>query len=206
MTWRSVLKCGLVLIYFGAAGNVFCRNPDSKEKAASPKLDLRGKRTFEAKCATCHGLDGLGGEHAPDIIRPRDAKALSDEALLNVIHEGILEAGMPAFPSIAGEDGQALVAYLRFLQGRSVEKSVPGDPERGHDLFFGKGGCSACHQIGRRGQFAAGDLAGFARDHFAQDHAEDEIRGAILKPSAEPREGSYRSRAGWPKIFRDDSK
>lgn len=182
------LTFGLVLIYFGAVGNVVCQNTDSKETTSSPKLDLRGKRTFEAKCATCHGLDGLGGEHAPDIIRPHDAKELSDEALLNVIHDGILEAGMPAFPSIVGEDGQALVAYLRFLQGRSVANSAPGDPARGRDLFFGKAGCSACHQIAGREQFAPGDLAGFTRDHFARDHSEDEIRDAILKPSAEPRE------------------
>jgi cytochrome c oxidase cbb3-type subunit III len=185
VTWRIILKLGLVLISFGATGNILCQNPDSKETASGPKLDLAGKRTFEARCATCHGLDGLGGEHAPDIIRPHDAKALSDEAMLSVIHDGIPEAGMPAFPSIAGEDGRALVEYLRFLQGRSDRNSVPGDPARGRDLFFGTGGCSACHQIGRRGQFAAGDLAGFARDH-----SEQEIRDAILKPPEEMRESA----------------
>jgi cytochrome c oxidase cbb3-type subunit III len=181
VTWRSVLSLGLVLISLGAADSVFCQNPNSQEPASGLKLDLRGKSIFEAKCATCHGLDGLGGEHAPDIIRRAGVKALSDDALLNVIHEGIPEEGMPGFPSIGGEDAQALVAYLRFLQGRSAGNSVSGDPARGHDLFFGKAGCSACHQIAGRGQFAAGDLAGFARDH-----PDDEIRDAILKPAEEP--------------------
>jgi cytochrome c oxidase cbb3-type subunit 3 len=174
---------GLVLISLAAAGNVLCQNPNSKESAPGLKPDLRGKSVFEGKCATCHGLDGLGGEHAPDIIRRSGVKALSDEALLNLIHDGIPEEGMPAFPSIGGEDAQAIVAYLRFLQGTSAANSVPGDPARGHDLFFGKAGCSACHQIAARGQFVAGDLAGFARDH-----PRDEIRDAILKPTGRPQE------------------
>ena len=182
VTWRVVLKFGLVLISLGAAGNVLCQNP-SGDSASDRKPDLRGKSIFEVKCATCHGLDGLGGEHAPDIVRRAGTKALSDETLLNVVHDGIPEEGMPGFPSIGQEDAHALVAYLRFLQGRSAGNSVPGDPARGHDLFFGKAGCSACHQIADRGQFVAEDLAGFARDHPAE-----EIRDAILRPTGGPQE------------------
>ena len=158
---------------FGAIGTVLCQNPDSS----------RGKNIFELKCATCHGLDGLGGEHAPDIVRRAAVKGLSDQALANLIHDGIPEEGMPGFPDIGGENGQAMVAYLRFLQGRSAGDSVPGDPVRGKDLFFAKAGCSACHQIGSRGQFVVGDLAGFARDHPG-----NEIREAILRPSGAQQE------------------
>jgi putative heme-binding domain-containing protein len=172
----------LVLISLGAAGNVLCQNP-SAEPASGLKADLRGKNIFQVKCATCHGLDGRGGEHAPDITRRPGVKALSDGALLNLIHDGIPEEGMPGFPNIDGEDGQAVVAYLRYLQGESAGNSASGDPARGHDLFFGKAGCSACHQIGKRGQFVGGDLAGFARDH-----SEDEIRDAILRPAGVPQE------------------
>jgi putative heme-binding domain-containing protein len=183
VTWQIVLKFGLVLISLGAAGNVLCQNPNREQSASGLKVDLRGKSVFEAKCATCHGLDGFGGEHAPDIIGRSGVKSLKDEALLSVIHDGIPEEGMPGFPSLGGEDSHAVVAYLRSLQGRSAGNSIPGDPARGHDLFFGKAGCSACHQIGGRGQFVAGDLAGFARDHPA-----DEIRDAILKPAEGPQE------------------
>jgi cytochrome c oxidase cbb3-type subunit III len=168
VTWRIVPAFGLIFILFGAIGNVFCQNPNSS----------RGKNIFEAKCATCHGLDGLGGEHAPDIVRRPAVKAFSDEVLLNLIHDGIPEEGMPSFPSISKDDGQAVVAYLRLLQGKSAGGSVPGDPVRGKDLFFGKAGCSACHQIVDRGQFVAEDLAGFARDHSG-----NEIRDAIARPS-----------------------
>lgn len=182
VTWRAVLKLGLLLISLGAAGNALCQSLNQESPSGSHP-DPRAKSIFEAKCATCHGLDGHGGEHAPDIIRQAEVKALSDEALINLIHDGIPEEGMPAFPSLSGEDAHAVVAYLRFLQGKSAGKSTSGDPARGHDLFFGKAGCSACHQIGSRGQFVAGGLAGFGRDHAA-----DEIRDAILKPAGGARE------------------
>jgi cytochrome c oxidase cbb3-type subunit 3 len=183
LTWRIVLKCGLVLIFLGATGHVLCQNLNSEAAPSGLKLDLRGKGIFESKCATCHGLDGLGGEHAPDIVRRSEAKTFSDQALLNLIHDGMPEEGMPGFPSIGKEDGQAVIAYLRFLQGKSARDSATGDPARGKNVFFGKAGCSACHQIEGRGQFIAGDLAGFARDH-----PEDEIRDAILRPGGEQRE------------------
>ena len=185
LTWRIVLKFGLVLILVGATGNVLCQNQDSDDDASSPKPDLRGKSIFEGKCATCHGLDGLGGEHAPDIVRRSEAKTLSDEQLVNLIHDGIPEEGMPGFPSMSKEDGQAVIAHMRFLQGKSAGGSATGDPARGKDVFFGKAGCSACHQVGGRGQFVAGDLAGFARDHPG-----DEIRDVILRPSGEQRESA----------------
>jgi cytochrome c oxidase cbb3-type subunit 3 len=180
---RIVLMFWLVLISLGVSGNIFCQSPNSKESAPGPRVELTGKSAFETKCAVCHGLDGLGGEHAPDIIRRAEVKTLSDEALLDIIHDGIPEAGMPGFPSLDKEGSNATVAYIRFLQGGSAGKSVPGDPVRGHDVFFGKAGCSVCHQIAVPGQFLMGDLAGFARDHSG-----DEIRNAILKPAGEPQE------------------
>jgi len=188
--WRIVCALGLILVSFGAMGAAVCQNPAPKSEGSAPGLgsDLssessKGKNIFEAKCATCHGLDGLGGEHAPDIIRRPAVKTLSDQALLDLIHDGIQEEGMPSFPSLGQEGGQAVVAYMHFLQGKSAGDSAAGDPIRGKELFFGKGGCSTCHKIGSRGQFVAGDLAGFARDH-----PENEIRDAILRPSGEQQE------------------
>ena len=182
-TCRIVLKFGLVLIFFGMTNNILCQIPASQEPTPALTPDVKGKNIFEAKCATCHGLDGLGGEHAPDIIRRPAVKALSNETLLGLIHDGIPEEGMPGFPSIGRESGQAVVAYIRFLQGTSSGDSAPGDPVRGKDLFFGKAGCSICHQIENRGQFVARGLAGFARDHPG-----NEIRDAILRPEGEQQE------------------
>jgi cytochrome c oxidase cbb3-type subunit III len=182
-TWRIILTFGLVLISIGMPGNILSQNPNGEAPTSAARPEVKGKNIFEAKCATCHGLDGLGGEHAPDIIRRPGVKSLSDQALLGLIHDGIPEEGMPSFSSIGQEGGQAVVAYIRFLQGKSAGDSAPGDPIRGKKLFFGKAGCSACHQIGDRGQFVARDLAGFARDHPGS-----EIRDAILRPSGELQE------------------
>ena len=182
-TWRIVLWFGLMVIPFDASSYILCQNSNSEAPAPALKLDVGGKNIFEAKCTTCHGLDGLGGEHAPDIIRRSAVKVLSDQALFDLIHDGIPEEGMPSFPSIGQEGGQAVVAYIRFLQGKSAGDSAPGDPARGKDLFFGKAGCSVCHEIGGQGQFMAHSLAGFARDHSG-----NEIRDAILRPSGEQQE------------------
>ncbi len=171
-------------MFFGMLGNLVCQNP-SVPSAPSPEPSLRGKVVYESKCATCHGLDGLGGEHAPDIVRRPAVKALSDQALLDVIHDGLPEEGMPGFPKLPKEDGLALIAHLRLLQGKSAADAARGDPARGKDLFFGKAGCSTCHQIASPGEFVARDLAGFAHEHPG-----DQIRDAILRPGGEPQEAA----------------
>lgn len=192
VTWRmakraAVTKIGLALIFFsaisfGAISTALAQNLNSQESTPSPHTELKGKSVFELKCATCHGLDGLGGEHAPDIVRRLAMRTLSDQALLGLIHEGITEAGMPSFANLGDENDRALIAYLRFLQGKSAKDAASGDPVRGRELFFGKAGCSACHS---REQVIAEDLTGFARDHQMS-----EIREAILRPAGTPPEAA----------------
>jgi cytochrome c oxidase cbb3-type subunit 3 len=185
VTGRIIPKFGLLLMFLGAIGSALCQKSNREESTTSPQPDLRGRSIFELKCATCHGLDGLGGEHAPDIIRRPVVQAFSDQALLDLIHHGIPESGMPGFSDMGKEDVQGVIDYLRFLQGKSAVDSMSGDPVRGRELFFGKAGCSACHAMQGRGQFATGDLAGFARDHQAS-----EIRDAILRPAGAQQEAA----------------
>ena len=167
-----MIVCGA--IGFAAIGTALCQNSTREGLTSNSQPDPRGKSVFELKCATCHGLDGLGGEHAPDIVRQTSVKTLSEQALLDLIHDGIPEAGMPGFPDMGQEDSRALAAYLRFLQGKSGGNSMAGDPVRGHHLFFGKAGCATCHS---RGQSMSNELT-----HFARDHEIDEVGAAILKP------------------------
>ena len=170
---------------FSGIGNVVCQNATSGKTTSGLKSDLRGKNMFELKCSTCHGLDGRGGEHAPDIVHRRAVTSLSDQGLLDLIHDGIPESGMPGFSSMNQEDAQRLIAYLRFLQGKSAGGPAPGDAVRGQVLFFGKAACSACHVIGGERQLAAGDLSGFARDHQAA-----EVRDAIVRPAGGQQESA----------------
>jgi cytochrome c oxidase cbb3-type subunit III len=177
--WWLAPEVGVVLILVMAIGNGLSQTQKSKESSPDPRSIVKGKSIFELRCATCHGLDGLGGEHAPDIVRRPAVRTLSDEALFNLLHDGIPQQGMPGFSDLGEGDIGAVMGYLRFLQGKSAADSEGGDPERGRALFDGKAGCSACHQMESHGQFIAWDLAGFARDHEA-----GEIREGILNPSA----------------------
>jgi len=88
VTWGIVTKAvatkiGLALIFFGAIGTTLCQNSNGEDSSPGLQPQLRGKSVFELRCATCHGLDGLGGEHAPDIIRQTAVSTLSDQALLD---------------------------------------------------------------------------------------------------------------------------
>ena len=187
---RIAPKVGLLLMFLGMIAAALAQKSNSEPSAPTPH---RGKSVFEMRCATCHGLDGFGGEHAPDLVHRAEGKALSDQALLNLIHDGIPQSGMPAFSDMGKEDSHAVVAYLRFLQGNwqgssqgnAAGTSMRGDPVRGRELFFGKAGCSACHRIADRGQFIAQDLGEFARDHQV-----GEIRQAILRPAAGQQEAA----------------
>src|SRR5215475_10186590 len=48
-----------------------------------------GKKLFESQCAACHGLDGHGGERAPDIATNAKTLNRSDEQLLQIVARGI---------------------------------------------------------------------------------------------------------------------
>jgi len=137
-----------------------------------------GEELFRSRCAGCHGLDGRGGEHGPDIATTANIQRLSDAAIANIIRKGKPGAGMPAFGS-AFEDRQIndIVAHLRFRQGIQKTAIVSGDPRKGRTLFFGKGQCSECHMIDGQGGFIASDLSA-----YGQRHSADQIREAIVNP------------------------
>jgi cytochrome c oxidase cbb3-type subunit III len=149
--------------------------------ARSETLD-HGKQTFTSTCASCHGLDARGGERAPNIADNPKAQHLSDAQIVLVIENGIPGTGMPAFRSLNPSDIKAVVAYLRTLQGakniRAMTK-LPGNPNAGETIFFGKAACSTCHMIAGRGGYIASDLSGYASTHNA-----GQIRGVIVEPAS----------------------
>ena len=52
-----------------------------------------GRRTFEARCARCHGGDGNGGEMGPAIAQR--LTGIDDQQLTKLIHDGLPLKGMP---------------------------------------------------------------------------------------------------------------
>jgi putative heme-binding domain-containing protein len=146
-----------------------------------------GQKTFESVCATCHGLDGRGGERGPNIATRAEVQQLSDEETMRILQAGIPAAGMPAFGSLGVPKIKAVMNYLRTLQGGSKTASLPGDPERGKALFFGKAACAKCHMINGLGGFLGADLS-----TYGSNASIDEIRSAITDPNKDldPRAGT----------------
>jgi cytochrome c oxidase cbb3-type subunit 3 len=136
-----------------------------------------GAAIFAANCAGCHGADGRGGEHAPNIATAPDAQHLMDRELAGIIRNGISGAGMPAFSSLKQKEVADVVAWLRILQGRGDMVKLPGDADRGKSIFFGKGQCSECHMVNGQGGFFGVDLS-----FYGADAKPDQMRAVILKP------------------------
>jgi len=136
-----------------------------------------GRTIFEAACAGCHGLDGRGGERGPDIATRQPVVQLSDAEILEVLRGGRPAAGMPPFASLGAAKLNAVLAYLRSLQGKGASAVLPGDPAKGRDLFFGKARCSECHMVSGAGGFLGRDLTLYGANLSAK-----EIHSKIVNP------------------------
>jgi cytochrome c oxidase cbb3-type subunit 3 len=168
-----------VTLLFALTAGASVAYPQNLNRPESSKqvTDAAGGELFEAKCAACHGLDGRGGEHAPDIVGAPSTRSRSDAQLLQVIRDGVTAKGMPSFLSLGNQKTCALVTHVRFLQGTTATLAVNGDSIRGKELFEGKGGCANCHAMKGSGSFISADLS-----DFASRHNPSEIRAAILNP------------------------
>jgi putative heme-binding domain-containing protein len=57
---------------------------------------------------------------------------------------------------------------------------VAGDPQRGEDLFWGKGNCGQCHTVGPRGGRIGPDLS-----NIGERRGPANLRQSLLEPQAE---------------------
>ncbi len=160
------------------AGHVVSQEkPSSLAKAGAEEL-AAGKQAYAASCSGCHGLDGKGGERAPDIATRPKVRQLSDKAILKILQNGVPNTSMPSFQFLGVEKQRAVGAYLRTLQGVATAAAIAGDAQRGKTLFFGSANCSSCHMSQGQGGFFGSDLTRYARGRSA-----DVIRAAILSPN-----------------------
>jgi cytochrome c oxidase cbb3-type subunit III len=171
LAWAS-----LFLAVTGAQGQK-PRQAVSGPQGPSPAI-AEGRQAFESRCAGCHGLDGRGGERAPDVATRAGVQRLSNADLFKIIQRGMPAAGMPSFATLDNSRINALVSYLRLLQGKIGGAKVAGDPQKGKALFYGKARCADCHMLDGAGGFIASDLSSYGRTR-----APEEIRDAITRPS-----------------------
>ena len=163
MGWRRGIFVLVVLLGWGSLATLQAQPP--------------GAAIFASNCATCHGADGRGGEHAPNIATLPEVQHLMDRELAGIIRYGIAGAGMPAFSSLKQQEVADVISYLRSLQGRGDIVKLPGDPKQGEALFYGKAQCSDCHMANGKGGFIGSDLS-----FYGAEAKPDQMRAIILDP------------------------
>jgi putative heme-binding domain-containing protein len=136
-----------------------------------------GKKAFNVHCARCHGIAGQGGEGS-NLARSKLKYATDDEALLNVIGEGIPGTGMPGIWTLDATRATQVAGYVRSLGQIEVEE-MPGNPDRGEDIYQGKGGCPACHIIAGHGRGIGPELT-FVGDQRGIAY----LRESLTEPAA----------------------
>lgn len=135
-----------------------------------------GRKLFQGMCVTCHGFEGAGGD-APSLNRPKLERAPDDDALRSIIADGLPERGMPRVRRLTGNEIEQLVSYVRSL-GRTAVMTVPGDPQRGRELYS-RLGCPSCHIVNGQGNGLGPELTEIGRLRGAAY-----LREAVVNPGA----------------------
>jgi putative heme-binding domain-containing protein len=174
---RSTRALALVFIGVLAAGTARVRAQAGQvhEGQYAQSDIIKGQSTYRAQCATCHGVGG-NGVGGVDLRRGVFKTVRSDEDLKRIVSTGVGN-GMPAFKFEPAEMN-GIVAFIRAgfdLGGIAVKL---GDPQRGRQLFSGKGSCASCHRVNGEGGRGGPDLSdvGSARTLGT-------IQGMIVEPA-----------------------
>jgi putative heme-binding domain-containing protein len=137
-----------------------------------------GERMYRARCARCHGLQGLGGE-GPALARPYLSYARDDETLVSVVQDGIPGTGMPPGGWLSDLEARQIAAYVRSLGRLTIAQVLEGDPARGESLYKGKGACTTCH-----GANATGDRFGPDLTSVGARRSAEFIRQSLVDPGS----------------------
>ena len=168
---RAILYALLACL---ASGGLLAQSPVDEMTAADLEA---GHKTFAIHCARCHGMQGGGGEGA-NLARPRLKYASDDQALYDLVENGIPGTAMPGVWVLTEEQRWQVVAYVRSL-GERERAVMPGDPERGRAIYEERAGCPACHIVTGRGRGIGPELT-----QVGDRRGIGYLRESLLEPSA----------------------
>jgi putative heme-binding domain-containing protein len=185
MTPAIRTRCLLAL--FLSAGVAAAQNP----LAGNPAAVTTGEKLYGQACQACHGGEARG-DRGPALTTRDLSHGSADNEIFRNIRTGIAGSEMPAFPELTADQIWRLVTYIRSLSGASGRnETVPGDPQAGERLFYGKASCSSCHAVNGRGGIVGPDLSGAAGTPSQM------LRAKIQDPNAQPGAGG---RGGGPPV------
>ena len=191
---KQGLAVGFLLAVFAAFGGAPLRGqgavaPDTvtNPMAGNQEAIAAGKTLYAQTCANCHG-DDARGNRGPSLVSGSFSHGGTDADLFHTVRNGVAGTQMPAFAALPADTIWKIIAYLRSLSGvgESVNEVVPGDTAAGEKIFWGKGGCGACHEVNERGGDVGADLSAAGTSSAAT------LRGEILNPNAPPGRGRRR--------------
>ena len=136
-----------------------------------------GEKIFKVHCARCHGIAGQGGEGS-NLVRSKLKYATDDQALIDLLDEGIPGTGMPAIWTLDEQQTTQVAGYVRTL-GEFEAEEMPGNPGRGKDIYQKSGGCPACHIIAGHGIGIGPELT-----HVGDQRGLDYLRQSLTDPAA----------------------
>jgi len=145
-----------------------------------------GRGLFRIMCAPCHGIKAQGGR-GPDLTLGVYSNGNEDKDLFRVIAHGVGGTEMPGYGARIGDENVwRMVTYIRSVANRK-EEAPGGDRAAGEKLFWGKGGCGACHKVGERGGVMGPEL-----NRVGRKRSLAHLRESITDPNKDLSPGFYK--------------
>jgi PQQ-dependent dehydrogenase (methanol/ethanol family) len=166
MKFSRTSRCFAVLVCLGFAGQALAQTPTPQQVdvannpfANNPDAVVQGAGLFDRTCSGCHGPGATGGR-GPALANGVFQHGGSDNEIFATIKSGLPGTQMPSFSSLPSDDVWRLVTYIKSLSGQlGGQGKITGNIKAGEQVFFGKGGCAACHEVDGRGADLASDLS-----------------------------------------------
>jgi mono/diheme cytochrome c family protein len=124
MMARPLLLLAVVAVATGCKDKV-PETPPAFDPGPVPAELAAGETAFTRTCAGCHGNRAMGSANGPPLVHIiYEPNHHSDEAFRRAVSLGSVAhhwsfGAMPAQPGVSGEEVEAIIRYIRWLQGKA---------------------------------------------------------------------------------------